>query len=165
VAATCVCTVDRVCHEANIQGGGGKTVHVVFKYLSRAFCKKRGAGGVTRSPPHIHSFSELIRGNFICRRRNRYSTSRFYPSWGKLFCSNLKLQASNSIVTTFLDMTKVLGLLWYFIRLLHFFLFFFPAMKGFEKKDRPLATIGHYILNIHKISSIYTVCLRVHATV
>jgi hypothetical protein len=23
-------------------------------------------------------------------------------------------------------------------------------MKGFEKKDRPLATISHYILNIHK---------------
>jgi hypothetical protein len=34
-----------VIHEANIRGGG-KTVHVVFKYLSRTACRKMGGGAV-----------------------------------------------------------------------------------------------------------------------
>jgi hypothetical protein len=56
------------CHEANILEGG-KTVHVVFKYLSRSLCKKEvGAGGAT--PP---IFTEKLFPVFIQRRRNRYS--------------------------------------------------------------------------------------------
>ncbi len=52
----------------------GKTVHVVFKYLSRTACRKEedgeGGGGVSPTgPPH----PQLTRGYFILRRRNRYS--------------------------------------------------------------------------------------------
>jgi hypothetical protein len=32
-------------HEANIRGGG-KTVHVVFKYLSRSYLYRKGGGRV-----------------------------------------------------------------------------------------------------------------------
>jgi hypothetical protein len=50
-------------HEATIIGGG-KTVHVVFNYLSRSLLYKEGggAGGVTPIPSHHHPVSKLIHG-------------------------------------------------------------------------------------------------------
>ncbi len=45
-----VSSVGSVNHEANIQGGG-KPVHVVFKYLSRSMLLKGGGEGGVTPPP------------------------------------------------------------------------------------------------------------------
>jgi hypothetical protein len=52
-------------HEENIRDGG-KTVHVVFKYLSRSLLLKGvGAGAVSPpSHPHHQLISQLIRISF-----------------------------------------------------------------------------------------------------
>ncbi len=65
-------------HEANIRGGG-KTVHVVFTYLSRSLLQKGvGAGGVSLLPSPLPYTSQLIRGYYIWRRRDRYSPPRSF---------------------------------------------------------------------------------------
>ncbi len=59
--------------EANIRDGE-KTVHVVFKNLSRLYCRD-GVGREPLSPPHYQPIFQLIREYFIQRRRNCYSPS------------------------------------------------------------------------------------------
>jgi hypothetical protein len=66
-------------HGVNIRGVR-KTVHVVFKYLSRSLLEKgvaSGRFGVTKPPPpHHHPISQRIRGVFIQKQRNHYFPPR-----------------------------------------------------------------------------------------
>jgi hypothetical protein len=64
-----------ILQEANIRGGG-KTVHVVFKYLSRSLLQKGVGVGRSNASPST---------NLFLRRRNRYSPPRCFFH-GILFC-------------------------------------------------------------------------------
>jgi hypothetical protein len=57
--------LDRHCHEAHGRGGG-KTVHVVFKYLSRCLLQDRvGADGVSPSPLTIYNPIFRLFGRYL----------------------------------------------------------------------------------------------------
>ncbi len=64
--------VPTIKHKANTWDGG-KTVYVVFNYMSRSLLLKGvGIGEATQPPLSPALFSHLIRGYFIERRRNRF---------------------------------------------------------------------------------------------